>query len=299
MNTKNGMASALALVLSWSSSCLAEDVNFSDLFASGALGNDIVVQVGIDQTLLLTEGLYVVSEKNLFITASHARVSGAVVIASFSEDDAAVAKPGTPDNWPYRQSWGPDGKGYPGKTGETGNPGASAGSLILDLGDLTFEQSSSLRLVARGQKGGPGQTGGMGGTGSPGGSGGDAGDDLACSKPCPERGLPGFQGGQRGAGGTGGSGGDGASVYLSSNLFNLKDMPASGFVVDLTGGQGGAPGAPGERGLGGDGGPRGKGSDSCRCRNVPGPGPQGPPGPDLADPTPPAATGAPGTVQKL
>lgn len=285
----------LFLTLAFGKVSFAGEVNFSDLFSGAALGADVIIQVPDNSTLVFDGASpYLLERKSLLIRAKTAIIRGTVLIQSFSGTNVGPATPGTPAT-PSPAGGGQS--GTPGAIGATGLPGTGTGTCVLDIGTLQAEAASTLTISYTGQIGGDGQKGGQGGQGGGGASGSNAESDFPkCSNPCPDTGHPGIIGGKRGSGGIGGPGGTGGTLYRSKAVAALQ---ASGAVIlNVNGGAGGRAGALGERGIGGPGGVRGAGGN-CICNNPPGPGPDGDPGPDSADPTPPPTSGPPGSIVDL
>ncbi len=274
------------------------EVRFSDLFAGAQLGDDVIVQIADDKILIIDDKAspYQLERRNLIVIAKRARLEGKPVIRSFAESNVANATEGTPPTPPPKAA-STSSTGDKGTMGATGKPGMDAGTALLDISDLVVPDGTSISVEMRGQTGGKGQKGGQGGRGGSGASGRSANSDFpACSRPCPDRGVPGGPGGQRGAGGIGGTGGRGGTVLLSASLLELQKKGPAAVSVVVKGGAAGQPGDAGERGIGGQGGPRGSGGN-CECKDVPGPGADGPLGSDVSDATPAGSAGPDGAVR--
>jgi hypothetical protein len=303
MMCRSFQSAIAALLLGFVFNVCAEpnsEVKFSELYAGALLGDDVVVQVPDDKILVVDDGgsPYQLERRNLFVIAARARIDGNPVLRSFSLDNVAAATDGVPSTPPSK----PDDSsatGDKGRAGATGKPGMDAGLIVLDIAEVTLSQGASLSVELRGQTGGKGQKGGQGGRGGSGASGRGAKSDFpSCSRPCPDTGVRGGPGGQRGAGGIGGPGGAGGTVFLSAKVQELYSANPGVFSITVKGGTAGQTGDVGERGIGGKGGPRGPGGN-CECKNVPGPGPDGQIGADIADQTPPGTAGSDGKIQEL
>lgn len=273
----------------------ATEVKFSDLFAGAALGDDVIVQVPDNATLVFDgPAPYVLEGKNLLVRARKAVIRGTLRIEAYSDTNVGPSSAGTPPTPGVAAAGSEGASGVP---GDEGKSGAAAGVCLLDIGTLQAEPGAKLLVRFTGQIGGAGQKGGQGAQGGAGPTGRDASNSALCDRPCPDAGGVGFPGGARGSGGKGGLGGRGGVVYLSKAVAAAQGPSA--VLIDISGGAGGAPGPLGERGIGGIGGARGKGSSGCQCKDVPGPGPEGPAGPDSAAPTPVSEAGEPGAVKEI
>ncbi len=317
MSRINSILAILSLTAAFAVNSYAQElslIKFSDRFVNGALGDDVVIQVSDDSVLMIDESgsPYTLEERNLIIRAKHFHIVGHPIIQSYSANNSAPPKEGTPDAPPKAASYKVEitplpsliikvtqpSEGLKGKVGSAGIVGRKAGFVVLDVAELRHDLSANLVVDMRGQKGGKGQKGGQGGTGGDGGAGGSA-DGLPCGKPCPDRGLVGAKGGKSGAGGIGGTGGAGGTIYISKNLHSQLGNSALPFTLTAEGGVPGDSGDSGEPGIGGNGGPRGSGSSHCVCNNPPGPGPNGPLGDKIPDPTPMGVTGPNGKILPL
>lgn len=271
-----------------------KEVKLSELFGPGGLGADVIVQVPDSLLLVLDAGVYKLENRNLILRAKYAKVSGLVVIESYSKESEPPVVEGTP---PVPADAELETDGTDGNAGSKGRKGGVAGIALLEIGSLSSDPGSNCSISLRGQRGGQGQMGGQGGRGGKGRNGGDADASVLCTKPCPDAGSPGRPGGRRGAGGVGGDGGDGGKIFASSAV---RSALASGLVkLDTLGGSKGNPGAVGQRGIGGPPGVRGSGSAGCECKDIPPPAADGPAGPDNAPATPSGISGKTGSIEEI
>jgi hypothetical protein len=223
------------------------------------IGNMIIVQTNPEAEILVFSGGELALEgDNLVVVARHARIDGDTIIRSFTQA-AKPPRPGAPE----QAARGADGmkegdsggNGAPGGSGAAGEAGASAGKVVLRIGEV----SGRGRLIVdlSGQGGGKGQAGGKGGDGG----NGRSGLPRVCGADEPQDGGDGGWGGIGGQGGQGGRGGNGGIVVYSKALAPL--IASRHFVVKAAGGAPGAGGDPGEAGNPGSGGLGGAGIIGC------------------------------------
>lgn len=281
------IGSALAAVPAAAQEALHE-VYFHEL-AKNRVGDIIVVQANADTEILVFNGGEVALEAgNLIVIARHARVDADTRIRSFSFG-ARLPKPGEPNQAARGADGANDGEsgtnGAAGLTGIAGDDGASAGKVVLRLGEITGR--GRLLVDLHGQTGGKGQRGGQGGDG---GNGRD-GRARVCGSEEPQDGGDGGWGGIGGQGGAGGRGGNGGIVVYSKALAAWKRTGQ--FVVETDAGEPGAGGDPGEAGRPGSGGRGGAGVLGCGVG-----GTDGTPGGRItgAQPGPAGAIGRAGTA---
>ena len=153
------------------------------------------------------------------------------------------------------------GKGGDGLPGIDGRPGRPASEIVFSVGGRA---SGYLRILNRGEDGGPGGAGGDGGDGGDGEQGGRAKPGIIGCASGPGRGGNGGAGGRGGAGGKGGGGGDGGTVSVVVGG-SSEDLHIS---VDVSGGKPGEPGLGGEGGRGGQPGFGGRGAAGCEGREM-------------------------------
>ncbi|MGH6894253.1 MAG: hypothetical protein ACREEP_18560 [Dongiaceae bacterium] len=234
------------------------EVYFHDL-AKNRIGNVIIAQTNPETEILVFSGGELALEgDNLVIIARHARIDGDTIIRSFRQP-ARAALPGEP----HQAAGGangankgdPGGNGAAGASGIAGNNGASAGKVVLRIGEVTGRGRLIVDLY--GQGGGKGQNGGQGGDG---GKGRD-GKARVCGGADPQDGGDGGWGGIGGQGGAGGRGGNGGIVVYSKALAAL--IASGRFQAEATTGKAGVGGDPGEAGNPGSGGVGGAGVLGC------------------------------------
>jgi hypothetical protein len=258
------------------------EVYFHDL-AKAHVGNMIIVQTNPETELLVFNGGELALEGgNLIVVARHARIDADTVIRSFTVP-IKPAKPGMP-NQAARGADGmkegaDGGKGASGASGVSGEDGASAGKVVLRIGEISGD--GRLIVELSGQSGGKGQQGGQGGDGGNGSNGPEGKCGAAAQK-----GGDGGWGGIGGQGGQGGRGGNGGIVVYSKAMTPL--IRSKHFVIATAGGEPGAGGDPGDAGNPGSGGLGGAGALGCGSVGADGapggrttgaePGPAGSPG---------------------
>lgn len=264
------------------------EVYFHDL-AKNRIGNLIVVQTDPESEILVFNGGEIALEDgSLTIIAHRARIDADTTIRSFPLR-AKLPMPGEPKQVARGTDGAndgePGGNGAPGTSGSQGYGGASAGKVVLRIGEIAGKGRLIVDLY--GQAGGRGQRGGMGGDG---GNGRD-GRPRACGGEEPQNGGAGGWGGIGGQGGAGGRGGNGGIVVYSEALTPL--IRTGHFVVETRGGEPGAGGNPGEPGNPGRGGAGGAGVLGCGSG-----GSDGAPGGRTygAEPGPAGARGSEGTA---
>ena len=310
------------------SSAFAADLDFGGLFAN-VTDNVIVVETAPDDVLVFGGGVFTLDGRQLIIRAPSVRIDAPTVIRSFAPASAPLPIDGTPQVAPQGargNTWGcrdveirifgarltrqvceRDGQtGNVGTVGAGGSTGAPANSIELSVGATSG--TSSLYVIANGQRGGKGQQGGKGGPGGGGIDGANRGGDAFCRGQ--NRQLNGSRGGNGGQGGPGGQGGVGGaagtivanvgtdtpvvaideSQFASANYDAPWDAvppaPAT-ILLAVPGGLGGDGGNPG---IGGDGVPGGSGGGRSHCGGGGDPGAAGQPGPDgAAGPVGPSA----------
>lgn len=273
-------------------SATAEDVlrevYLHDL-AKNRIGNVIVAQTNPETEILVFNGGELALEAdNLIIVARHARIDADTFIRSFTQT-ARMGKLGEPKQ-AARGGDGAEqgdagGHGAAGASGIAGDNGASAGKVVLRIGEIAG--TGRLILDLYGQAGGKGQRGGQGGDG---GNGRD-GRPRVCGGVNPQDGGDGGWGGIGGQGGPGGRGGNGGIVIYSKALAVL--IESGGFHVETAAGKPGAGGDPGKAGDPGGGGLGGAGVLGCGgggADGAPGGGTSG------AQPGPAGSPGSSGTA---
>jgi hypothetical protein len=259
------------------------EVYFHDL-AKTRTGNMVIVQTNPEtEILVFNGGELALGDGNLIVVARHARIDADTVIKSFTLS-ARPAKPGLPNQTARGADGAKDGadggKGLAGESGVSGDDGASAGKVVLRIGEISGDGRLIVNLS--GQSGGKGQQGGQGGDG---GNGRD-GRAAACGGDAAQSGGNAGWGGIGGRGGQGGRGGNGGIVVYSKAMTPL--IRSKHFVIATAGGEPGAGGDPGDAGNPGSGGMGGAGALGCGSAGADGapggrttgaePGPAGSPG---------------------
>ena len=234
------------------------EVYFHDL-ARNRIGNVIVAQIDSEREILVFSGGELALEgDNLIVIADHARIDADTIIRSFTQT-GRLAKPGKPNQAAAGANGANDGDagmaGAAGNSGVAGDDGASAGKVILRIGEVTG--SGRLIVDLYGQAGGKGQKGGQGGNGGDGRNG----RARVCGGDEPQAGGAGGDGGIGGQGGVGGRGGNGGIVIYSNAMQGL--IPAGKLIVSTKGGAGGGGGDAGDPGNPGDAGAGGAGAIGC------------------------------------
>lgn len=237
----------------------AKDVDFDVLFAKSKakpVNKTVVVQVSSEDTLVIkSKGPYSLDGLNLLVSATNLRMDVDAEIRAFSVGSKApaYASPAADGNSPAGAA-GENTNGAhakDGSDGESGRPGAAAGTILLDLKVLSG--SGILRVNLSGQAGGDGQQGGRGGVGQQGGKGNDREcGGIGSSGRGANAGGRGGNGGSGGLGGLGGDGGPGGKLRYAASMQSLID--AGRIVFETKGSTGGASGPWGKRGRPGGGG---------------------------------------------
>ena len=234
------------------------EVYFHDL-ARNRIGNVIVAQIDSEREILVFSGGELALEgDNLIVIADHARIDADTIIRSFSQT-GRTAKPGEPNQTAAGANGANDGdagaSGAAGNSGVAGDDGASAGKVILRIGEVTG--GGRLIVDLYGQAGGKGQKGGQGGNGGDGRNG----RARVCGGDAAQAGGAGGDGGIGGQGGVGGRGGNGGILIYSDAMQSL--IPAGKLIVSTRGGVGGGGGDAGEPGNPGAAGAGGAGAIGC------------------------------------
>jgi hypothetical protein len=254
------LGAALALALGLGGAIADEplhEVYFHDL-AKTRVGDMIIVQTNPETEVLVFNGGELALESgNLVVIARHARIDADTVIKSFTVP-IKPAKPGMPGQGARGADGDKEGteggKGASGESGIPGEDGASAGKVVLRIGEVSGD--GRLIVDLSGQSGGRGQQGGQGGDG---GNGRD-GPEGKCGAAA-QKGGDGGWGGIGGQGGQGGRGGNGGIVAYSKAMTPL--IRSKHFVITTQGGEPGAGGDPGDAGKPGRGGLGGAGALGC------------------------------------
>lgn len=254
----SAMSGSAALAGSAAADDVLHEVYFHDL-AKNRVGNMIVAQTNPEtEILVFNGGELALQGDHLVIIARHARIDADTVIRSFTQT-ARMARPGEPTQAARgadgAKEGDPGGTGAAGESGIAGENGASAGKVVLRIGEITG--NGRLIVDLYGQAGGKGQRGGQGGDGG----NGRNGRARACGGEGPQDGGDGGWGGIGGQGGPGGRGGNGGIVIYSKALAAL--IASKRFRVETAAGEPGAGGDPGEAGNPGSGGIGGAGVLGC------------------------------------
>jgi hypothetical protein len=278
----------------------------------------VLIELADDEELVFEGGASLVLNGQLLeIHALHVRVGADSTLRAFAEDAHGEDQTGIGARGGFgakgndgniAQPWGVYGvAGGPGlaptNPGPAGGPGAAAGVIVLDLGDVVGP--GKLAIVNRGQRGGKGGKGGTGGDGGQGGRGQDryCGEGLLATNPHPPG--NGGDGGPPGPGGTGGNGGSGGAGGVVVLLGGARAAVSGGVLeIDTSGGHVGYGGEGGDGGHGGLTNQGGSGSNCARSGGDPGAdrskevGPTGPRGWPDALPVPAEARpkGSPGRI---